>query len=119
MYLFGCIPLLFTEQHLSIHAPESARLSVYKMFVCLEVVAHRQLRYVVGEREQKSGACRERCSPVTHQFVIFIPHQRKMFALSVLLSKLLCAFYLQKNGLNHNIRVVLYVVFRNFRKNQH
>lgn len=27
----------------------TARLSVYKMFVCLEVVAHRQLRYVVGE----------------------------------------------------------------------
>ena len=51
MYLFGCIPLLFPEQHLSIHASESARLSVYKMFVCLEVVAHRQLRYVVGERE--------------------------------------------------------------------
>ena len=27
----------------------TARLSVYKMFVFLEVVAHRQLRYVVGE----------------------------------------------------------------------
>lgn len=27
----------------------TARLSVYKMFVCLEVVAHCQLRYVVGE----------------------------------------------------------------------
>ena len=27
----------------------TARLSVYKMFVRLEVVTHRQLRYVVGE----------------------------------------------------------------------
>ena len=62
-------PLVIYRITSSIHASESARLSVYKMFVCLEVVAHRQLRYVVGEREQKSGACRERCSPVTHQFV--------------------------------------------------
>ena len=46
-------PLVIYRITSSIHASESARLSVYKMFVCREVVAHRQLRYVVGEREQK------------------------------------------------------------------
>ena len=86
-------PLVIYRITSSIHASESARLSVYKMFVCLEVVAHRQLRYVVGEREQKSGACRERCSPVAHQFCLYMPHQRKMFAFSILLTKPLFTFY--------------------------
>ena len=40
-----------------------------------------------------------------------------MFAFSILLTKSLFTFYSSGNGFNHNLHVVFYVGFRNFRKN--
>ena len=65
----------------------------------------------------KIGACRERCSPITHHFCLYISHQRKMLDFRAVLSKLLYTFYSSGNGFNHNLRVVFYVEFRNFCKN--
>ena len=53
MYLFGASPCYLQNNIKYPRFRVGSRLSVYQMFVCLEVMAHRQLRYVVGEREQK------------------------------------------------------------------
>ena len=42
-----------------------------------------------------------------------------MLDFRAVLSKLLYRFYSSGNGFNHNLRVVFYVGFRNFRKNKH
>ena len=47
---------------------------------------------------------------------LFTMHLWKMLDFRTVLSKLLYTFYSSENGLNHDLHVVFYVGFRNFRK---
>lgn len=59
------------------------------------------------------------CSFFIRHRCLFTMHLWKMLDFKAVLSKLLYTFYSSENGLNYDLHVVLYVGFRNFRKNNH